>query len=144
MPDWLSSKEIKNRINDIRKFTSDDDNVELIYETLTDCPDCDYDEIRQESKDASCPTCGGRGKIAIESSTFILAKIRWLDGIEKSLMGTGYLPEGRVSFTVDNIFESSVDDAEKIKINDRLIKIKSKSPRGRGGVNRITYIGGVI
>jgi len=144
MSNWLSSKDIKNRINNIRKLTSDDNNVELIYEALSDCPDCDYDEIRQESKDASCETCGGRGKVVVETSIFVLAKIRWLDGIEENMMRTGYLPEGRVSFTVDNIFETSVDEAAKIKIQSNLIKIEAKIPKGRGSTNRITYIGRTI
>lgn len=136
---WLTPEEIKDRIDEIRGLTSDKNRVELISAVLVDCASCLYDNIKQESVNPTCLTCGGKGKTSIEISINILAKVRWIDRTDEELKKTGYLPRGGVTFIISNDFEDTVNNTEKIKIDNILVKIVAKQPRGGKEVNRIIY-----
>ncbi len=136
---WLSKEEKKKRINKIRQFYGDRSRVELISKVYSNCPDCDYDPVKQESKDSACPTCLGKGRVSIDTTINLLAKIRWVDATEEELLKTGYLPRGGVTFTVDNIYESTIEDAEEIRIDGKEVRIKGKKYKGNPIVNRVTF-----
>lgn len=139
MAEWLSARDRKRRINRIRELASDEQRVELVNIVYTDCPICGYDLIKQEAKDSACSTCGGTGKVGTETSIVLLAKVRWIDPMEETIMKTGYLPIGGVTFTIDSDFEDNVDGSEKILVDGIQVQIISKRYRGFPKVNRVTY-----
>lgn len=140
MAEWLTKEERKKRINKIRELSGDENRLELVYIVWTPCGSCGFDPIKQEAKDSACLECGGSGRTATESIINLLAKVRWIDPMEETMMKTGYLPTGGVSFTVDSVFEPSVDSAEKIRVDGIEVKIVSKRYRGFPEVNRLTVI----
>ena len=145
MTNWLTPDEIKTEINTIRSLTGDSGRISLIAITETDCPACEYNDLTHESKDSSCPTCNGRGKIPTESSVSLLAKIRWVNEIESVQEKIGYLPRGGVIFTIDINYESNVDTVDKgtppgkIEIDGITVRITGKDYRGYKIRNRVRY-----
>ena len=142
MANWYSSDEIKEQINEIRDLTGDSNRVYLITITEADCPSCEYNEVTHESKDSSCVTCGGSGKLPTESSVSLLAKIRWVNEIEANLMKIGYLPRGGVTITIDNTYESNIDNLtpiDRVEVDGIEIRIKGKKPKGYKKVNRTVF-----
>lgn len=149
MTKWLNPDEIKKKINEIREETGDKNRIALVTVTESDCPDCEYDDVTNESKDSSCSTCSGIGKLQAESAVTLLAKIRWVTDPEDILMKTGVLPKGGVVFTIDNNYESNVDTIkdsgiDKILIDGIEVKIKKKGKKGSREVNRVKYYAEVI
>jgi len=139
MSNWLSPYEKKKRINKIRELSSSETRVYLTKKAWSYCPDCEWDSVKEESKNSACAICGGIGRISVDTIISLLAKVRKLDPTEQALMKTGYLPRGEMTFTVDIIYEDTVDDAEEATIDEQEVKITGKRYRGHPEPNRITY-----
>jgi hypothetical protein len=142
LANWLSDNEIKKRINEIRDLTGDKDRISLITITESLCPDCEYNEITHESKDSSCSTCGGIGKLQAESAVSLLAKVRWVDEATANLEKIGYLPRGGAIFTVDSIYESNLDDLtpiDRVEIDGITVIVVARKYKGFKNKNRVTF-----
>lgn len=60
----------------------------------SDCPDCTYDPMNNESTNINCPLCNGTGKIRTEINKTIYANVSWR-GITEKYAWTN-LPGGKV------------------------------------------------
>ena len=89
---------IRSRIKEVSSI--DSETVHFIKQKRTDCPECVFDPINQESSNPFCPSCDGVGFISVEIKTPIVASVDRATGLEHIYQPGGRLQKGSVIMTV--------------------------------------------
>lgn len=110
-----------------------------VVETTTPCNVCNLDPITNTSTDSFCPVCSGQFWIYTYSGVAISGHIthgpldfaNWQTG--------GILLEGEARVQIKNTPEyvTIVDNTEWIEFDSRSWEIKTVTPRGVQGINRL-------
>jgi len=136
---WESHTNRVNIIDQIRAAIGRE--VYFMIPTYSGCPEptCSLDIVTNTSTDAFCNTCNGEYWIPIYDEVTISGHVFWKRADEETWVTGGKYPDGvctvQIKYTTENL--SGVESADYIRVDDRLMKIKSKVFRGVPQINRI-------
>ena len=116
----------------------------ILYQrgTESDCPDCGYDPVTEESSDPNCPTCGGIGKIYTDDIITVMdGNLRELSGESALRRDLGNISSGAVLLFCDVKYKAKIKLMYKIKVgrdyyttykdaDGKLIMRKLRNPSG--------------
>jgi hypothetical protein len=83
----------------------------------SDCPDCTYDPVRQESTDYNCQTCDGNGFTEVVEKTEIPVSIETLEDFRRDFSSVGILTEGQIYMTIDKVEIDILNQATLYDLN---------------------------
>lgn len=88
--------------------------------TKTDCPDCAYDPIRQESTNPYCQTCGGIGVIEQPQLFSIPSSIETYEDVTYSYAEVGRFDKGQINATIDKQeITTTLDTQSQFNMDDQ-------------------------
>jgi len=132
--------QIKKDINRLRECTSDGFEVNLLKETETDCSECDYDPITEESTDITCTACGGLGVTVTTVRIPLHAGVHYQD-YSNQLENAGIVQNSTLTLDIsiddNDTYGAYINPMEKIEIDDVNYRVVSKELKGIGGNNRL-------
>lgn len=110
-----------------------------IVDTETACPYCTRDPVTNLSTDSFCTTCSGEYWIKTYTVTTISGLVTWGFSEQLGWKTGGQLMEGdcrvQIEYTLENV--TIVDDAVKILVDGKEMRVIKKILRGVPSINRI-------
>lgn len=104
-----------------------------------ECPTCGLDPVTNTAINSFCPTCSGVGLITILSGVVVNAHVTWGHSEQLGWVSGGQLDMGdcrvQIKYTVAN--ENTVDTAQYVVVDNRVMQIIKKILRGVKPINRI-------
>jgi hypothetical protein len=99
----IPESNLRNMLNSISSLNHVLNETLILYKLeSSDCPDCGYDPIRNESTDPYCTTCDGKGKVSTPTAFTIPSSIETEDDFVFSYTNAGRLTSGEILATIDN------------------------------------------
>lgn len=133
---WPSNT--KDIIDSIREAIGRDVEFMYVYSTIT-CSACNLDPVTNTSDNSFCPVCSGLYYITTISGYTAGAVITWKPADILNWQPAGQLMDGDCLIQVE-LTDAIVDILPKTKtvvVDNRIMEIKSKVPRGVQPLNRI-------
>ena len=87
-------------IREMEKTLGKQSRVQVIVESSSDCPDCNFNPVTKQSTDAKCQTCGGRGRV-YSSKRIVLPAFVQRRRIRDTSISGGINLEGEIQLYVD-------------------------------------------
>lgn len=127
----------------LEEFGREIDLYERDTDNATDCPDCDWDSVNEESMDPNCTTCDGLGKIYPITNRHITGVgVRWFDGSgrwDRTAVGRFEAGDCRLTMMLKKVAKNPndlsagtyFDDAYRIVVDDVECLVKTPArPKG--------------
>jgi len=119
----------------------------VLQSATTACPECSisgglyYDEVNNVSLNQYCTTCSGAYWIDTDSTTDVIAHVRWKTGDESDYGPAGYSLIGDVSVTIasDALTSEQLSQIKEIIIDSRKVKPYRTIYRGAPTRDRIRF-----
>jgi len=109
----------------------------------TDCPNCTYDPINNESTNPQCQTCGGVGKVISEKKAVMPAFVSFYNTTEE-VAEAGVVDPLRCKVSVDSrtsfVYREYLKPTYRIYIDDDIYEIDARATYGvdRGEIETFT------
>lgn len=113
-----SVRAILNSISSLNHILNE--TIDLIQMVNTDCPDCTYDPIRQESTNPYCQTCDGKGVIQTQQKFTIASSVETEEDMTYQYRPVGRLVQGEIKATIDKTeISSTLDPKGQFNMDDQ-------------------------